>query len=210
MRAPALSQSRLDRAVGELAASDPDLGPLVERNGVPPLWSRPAGFPTLVKMILEQLVSLASAAAAYRKLEARLGVVEPEAFLALSDQDLLAAGFSRQKAGYCRGLASGLLDGSIPLESFGSMADDDARRELMRVRGIGPWTADVYLMFALGRPDVWPPGDRALLVALGRLLDRDPVPSDEAVEYATRWRPWRSVAARLLWHEYLGGESPQW
>jgi len=200
----------LRRAVGDLVAEDRRLRFLVERNGIPPLWTRPEGFATLVKMILEQQVSLSSAAAAYRKLEAAIGAVEPVAFLSLDDSQLLTAGFSRQKTSYCRGLAAGLLDGSIVLDGLAAMTDENARRALVAVRGIGPWTADVYLMFALGRPDVWPPGDRALLVALGTLLGRDPIPSDEAVEYARRWQPWRSVAARLLWHDYLGGVSPQW
>lgn len=205
-----LSTHGLRRAVDDLVAGDRQLRPLVQRNGIPPLWKRPEGFPTLVKMILEQQVSLASAAAAYRKLEMAIGSVEPAGFLSLDDAQLLAMGFSRQKASYCRGLAAGLLDGSIVLDGLADMTDEDARRVLVAVRGIGPWTADVYLMFALGRPDVWPPGDRALLVALGTLLGRDPLPSAEAVDYAQRWSPWRSVAARLLWHEYLGGESPEW
>lgn len=205
-----LSAAGLRRAVDDLVAGDRQLRPLVERNGIPPLWKRPEGFPTLVKMILEQQVSLASAAAAYRKLEVAIGRVEPAGFLSLDDAQLLAVGFSGQKASYCRGLAAGLLDGSIVIDGLADMTDEDARRVLVAVRGIGPWTADVYLMFALGRPDVWPPGDRALLVALGALLGSDPLPSAEAVDYAQRWRPWRSVAARLLWHEYLGGESPEW
>ena len=211
MRPPGrLSQSGLADATRELAQRHRKLRHLVARNGVPPLWLRPEGFATLVKMILEQQVSLASAAAAYRNLEARLGAVEPERFLLLDDGELLAAGFSRQKTSYCRGLAEGLLDDSIVLDDLSAEPDDAARRRLTAVRGIGPWTADVYLMFALGRPDVWPPGDRALLVSLGRLLDTEPPPSHDAEAYATRWAPWRSVAARLLWHDYLGGVSPRW
>ena len=196
-------------AVGALTANDPRLAALVARNGNPPLWRRPEGFATLVKMILEQQVSLASAAAAYRRLEHTLGSVGPAGFLELSDQSLLEIGFSRQKAGYCRGLASGLLDGRIELDRLGEIDDDEVRRRLVAIRGVGPWTANVYLMFALGRPDVWPPGDRALLVALGSLLGRPPLESTEAVKYATRWRPWRSVAARILWHDYLArAEGP--
>ena len=119
---------------------------------------------------------------------------------------LRAIGFSGQKAGYCRGLAAGLLDGSVDLDHIGSLDDDEARRRLVAIRGIGPWTADVYLMFALGRIDTWPPGDRALLVSLGRAKALDHVPTSQSgVEMAEAWRPWRSVAARLLWHDYLGG-----
>jgi DNA-3-methyladenine glycosylase II len=195
----------LAAAVDALAADDRRLAALVDRNGHPPLWERREGFATLVKMILEQQVSLASAAAAYRRLEQALGSVEPVGFLELSDATLRRIGFSRQKAGYCRGLATGLLDGRVELDPLGEFGDGEVRRRLVAIRGIGPWTADVYLMFALGRPDVWPPGDRALLVALGSMLDRAPLASDDAVEYAARWRPWRSVAARILWHDYLGG-----
>lgn len=200
-----LDAERLAAGVAALTAHDVQLAKLVARNGIPPLWARPGGFPTLVKIILEQQVSLASAAAAYRRLERALGVLSPVAFLGLSDQALLDIGFSRQKAGYCRGLAAGLRDGRIDLDELGELTEAEARHRLMAIRGIGPWTADVYLMFALGRPDVWPPGDRALLVALGSLLDRPPLESAVAVDYARRWRPWRSVAARILWHDYLGG-----
>lgn len=195
--------------VSALIEGDSRLAALVTRNGNPPLWERPEGFPTLVKMILEQQVSLASAAAAYRRLEQALGSVEPAGFLELSDQGLLEIGFSRQKAGYCRGLAAGLLEGSIELDGMSDLPDEAVRGRLVEIKGVGPWTADVYLMFALGRPDVWPPGDRALLVALGSLLDQPPVESMVAVEYTLRWRPWRSIAARILWHDYLGGaEGP--
>lgn len=194
-------------ATAELAARDHRLAALAARNGVPPLWERPEGFATLVRIILEQQVSLASAAAAYRRLEDRLGGVEPSAFLHLDDHELLAIGFSRQKAGYCRALAAGLVDGSVDLTDLATLDDDAARQRLLDLHGVGPWTADVYVMFALGRADVWPPGDRALLVALGSLLQSAPPTSDEGVAVAAAWAPWRSVAARLLWHEYLGGES---
>ncbi len=189
-----------------LAAQDADLERLVACNGVPPLWRREASFSTVVLIILEQQVSLASARAAFDRLQAALGDVEPAAFLSLDDAQLGAIGFSAQKAGYCRGLAAGVLDGSIDLDHIGLLDDDEARRRLVAIRGIGPWTADVYLMFALGRIDAWPPGDRALLVSLGRAKGLDPVPTSQVgVEMAEVWRPWRSVAARLLWHDYLGG-----
>lgn len=207
MTARRLDAEVLAGALDDLVAADGALSALIERNGPPPLWLRPEGFATLVKMVLEQQVSLASAAAAYGRLESSLGSVTPDGFLTLDEAELLGIGFSRQKAGYCRGLAAGIIDGSIDLGSLGDAGDDEARRRLMDVRGIGPWTADVYLMFALGRPDVWPPGDRALEVSLGSLLGRDPVPTHEAVAHAERWRPWRSVAARVLWHDYLGGAA---
>ncbi len=201
-----LTPGQLRAGTEWLAARDADLDRLVSRNGVPPLWRRDPSFSTVVLIVLEQQVSLASARAAFDRLHAAVGDVEPAAFLSLDDAQLRVIGFSRQKAGYCRGLATGLLDGSIDLDRIGSLDDDEARRRLVAIRGVGPWTADVYLMFALGRIDAWPPGDRALLVSLGRAKGLDYVPTSQAgVEMAEAWRPWRSVAARLLWHDYLGG-----
>ncbi len=142
-------------------------------------------FPPVVLIILEQQVSLASARAAFDRLQAALGDVEPAAFLSLDDAQLGAIGFSAQKAGYCRGLAAGVLDGSIDLDHIGLLDDDEARRRLVAIRGIGPWTADVYLMFALGRIDAWPPGDRALLVSLGRA--KAPRPRPHLTSPASRW-----------------------
>ncbi len=175
-----------------------------QRHGAPPLWAREEGFATLVKIILEQQVSLASAAAAFTNLEARLGVVAPDAFLGLNDSELRLIGFSRQKAGYCRGLATALLDGSLSLGNLASVDDAAARATLLGIRGVGPWTADVYLLFALQRPDVWPPGDRALVVSMAENLGLPAVPTyEEAAAIAGRWAPWRSVAARMMWHAYL-------
>lgn len=159
----------------------------------------------MVRLILEQQVSLASAAAAYGRLAAAIEI-EPKAFLTLDDEHLRRIGFSRQKAGYVRGLAAGLLSGEVVLDGLAELDDDAVRAELLAIRGVGPWTADCYLLFALRRPDAWPPGDRALLVSLGRTMDRQGVPtSDEGIEAAETWRPLRGIAARLLWHDYLGG-----
>jgi DNA-3-methyladenine glycosylase II len=183
---------------------------LHRRNGPPPRWARPPSFATLVLFVLEQQVSLASAKAALVRLQARLGRIEPEAFLTLDDAALRATGFSRQKASYCRGLAAAMLDGSFDPVSLAALDDDEARRALTALRGIGPWTADVYLLFVLGRPDAWPEGDRALQVAVARALARARVPTAaEAAGVAERWRPWRAVAASFLWHDYLGGRAYQ-
>jgi DNA-3-methyladenine glycosylase II len=184
------------------------LAKLSERNGVPPLWPREPGFATLLRLVLEQQVSLASADAAYRKLEASMGVVEPVAFLELGDEQLRVIGFSRQKADYVRAIAAGLIEGSIDLDLPVDLAEDDAIERLTAIRGVGPWTAACYLLFALRRPDVWPPGDRALEVSIGRAYGLPhPVVSLAADERALAWRPFRAVAARLLWHEYLGGRG---
>ena len=191
-------------AAEELAAADARLAKLLDRNGVPPVWARPTGFPTLIKIILEQQVSLDSAAAAFRNLEQSIGEVDPARFLSLDGAELKRIGFSRQKASYCRGLAHGLLDGSVDLEGLERRSDEIARSELMAIRGVGPWTADVYLLFALLRPDVWPVGDRALVVSMAEQFGLDDVPDYEtAASWAGSWQPWRSVAARMLWHAYL-------
>lgn len=158
----------------------------------------------MVKIILEQQVSLESAAAAFGNLEAAIGFVRPERFLRLDDAKLKDIGFSRQKAGYCRDLARGLVDGSIDLGDLQSCSDGDAHRALTAIRGIGPWTADVYLLFVLRRPDVWPHGDRALVVSMAENMAMTDVPGyDEAASIAGSWSPWRAVAARMLWHAYL-------
>lgn len=199
-----LDQSSLVRAVGELASVDNRLERMVARNGVPPLWPREPGFATLVKIILEQQVSLESAAAAFANLEAAIAVVHPEGFLSLDDAELKTIGFSRQKAGYCRGLATGVIDGSIDLEALEPASDREAHDSLVAIRGVGRWTADVYLLFVLRRADVWPHGDRALVVSMAENLDLDDIPGyEEAGTIASSWVPWRAVAARMLWHAYL-------
>lgn len=196
-------------AVRELAARDPQLGRLFARNGFPPHWRRDPGFASLTHIILEQQVSLASAAAAFRRLDDRLdGSIEPAGFSSLTGDELKAIGFSRQKAGYVRELAAGLESGAVDLHAVSSMSDDDATRALLELRGVGPWTAAIYLMFTLDRSDVWPPGDRALHVAMAESLSlAAPPTTDDAVAIAARWKPWRSAAARLLWHDYLGGPT---
>ena len=160
----------------------------------------------MVRLILEQQVSLASADAAYRKLEQAIGRIEPEPFVELDAPELRSIGFSRQKAAYVGDLAAGMIDGSIDLDTVTGLADADAMDRLLRIRGIGPWTAGCYLLFALRRPDVWPPGDRALQVSMGRVYGLPGVPDAETSNRrADEWRPLRSVAARMLWYEYLGG-----
>lgn len=199
-----LDQVTLGEGVADLCGRDDRIRGLFEANGVPPLWSRSAGFPTLVKIVLEQQVSLDSAAAAYANLERALGNVKPRRFLSLNDARLKEIGFSRQKAGYCRGIAEQCRDGILDLDELAKLSDADAHKRLIEVRGIGPWTSDVYLLFALRRRDVWPNGDRALVVSMAEGLPLGEVPTyEEAGKIAEAWRPWRSVAARMLWHSYL-------
>ena len=199
-----LTESSLGQACHDLAARDPDLARVLSLFGVPPLWARPAGFATLVHIILEQQVSLASARSAYDKLRAVLGSITPQNFLALGDEQLKSVGFSRQKTLYCRELALAVLDGSLDLESLPSAEDEDVRQALKRIKGIGDWTADIYLLMVLCRPDILPRGDLALLIALREVKNLPARPShEEFLALAELWRPHRAVAARLLWHHYL-------
>ena len=199
-----LTTESLLSAIEELAARDADLARVYARLGAPPLWEREPGFATLIHMILEQQVSLASAKAAFDKLLSVAKVLTPETFLALDDAQLRSMGFSRQKMRYGRFLAQALLDGSLDLEGVAALPDEEARAELCKLKGIGPWTADVYLLMVLRRVNVWPIGDRALVVAAREVkgLAADPSPA-EMETLGEAWRPYRAVAARLLWHHYL-------
>jgi DNA-3-methyladenine glycosylase II len=199
-----LTRRTLLIAVRALANADPALAASVERFGPPPLWARDPSYATLVHLILEQQVSLASARAAFDRLQVALaGTIEPTAFLRLSDAQLRTIGFSRQKAGYARDLATALADG-FDLEGLADLPDEDVRSSLMRLRGIGRWTADIYLIMCLRRPDVWPHGDQALATAAGELLELPARPTVDALELRARsWRPHRATAARILWHHYL-------
>ncbi len=199
-----LTKRSLLAAVEELSSANPALAESVERFGPPPLWAREPSFATLVHLILEQQVSLASAQAAFDRLDAILGGgIEPDAFLALSDAELRTIGFSRQKAGYARDLATALADG-FDLGSLARRHDDEVRSDLTRLRGIGRWTADIYLIMCLLRPDVWPHGDQALATAAHELLELPARPTfDELESRARAWAPHRATAARILWHHYL-------
>ncbi len=199
-----LTERDLVHASETLADRDADLAQVLNRIGPPPLWNREPGFPTLVHIILEQQVSLASAKAAFDKLVARVAPLEPSSFLSLDDLELKVIGFSGQKKRYSRELAHAVLGGSLDLGGMASLADDQVRVELTKVTGIGRWTADIYLLMALGRPDVWPRGDLALHKSVQNLkgFESHPTPF-EFEEIGEPWRPWRSVAARILWNHYL-------
>jgi DNA-3-methyladenine glycosylase II len=180
---------------------------LMNRNGLPPLWRREASFETLVRFILEQQVSLASANAAFGRLEERVGEVLPGSVLASSDAEMRADGFSRQKTHYVRGAAALIVDGRFDPANLPS-DPDAAKNQLLAIKGIGPWTASCFLLFVCGDRDIWPTGDRALYVSMANNLELDEVPSQENCdEIASEWAPWRSTAAKMLWHDYLGGRS---
>jgi DNA-3-methyladenine glycosylase II len=189
-----------------LASRDPDLAAVVERCGPPQFWSRPRGFATLVYIVLEQQVSLASARATYDKLTALLPEFTETNFLGLSDQTLRSAGVSRQKQRYTRLIAEAILDGTLPLRQLGRRSDAEARALLTQITGIGNWTADVYLMVALRRPDLWPTGDLALVKAIAALKPCPAKPDPGWLEdFGEQYRPYRSVATRIYWQHYLHG-----
>ena len=199
-----LTRATLLEGVAALSATDDALAGVVRRCGPPPLWGRRPGFATLVRIILEQQVSLASARATYDRMEHALGEITPARLSSVSAAEVRRAGVTRQKASYCVGLATQLERGDLDLGRIGRLGDDEVRTALMAVRGIGKWTADIYLLMALRRPDVWPDGDLALEAAAQDVLRLRSRPSrDRLRRLARRWRPWRAVAARILWHHYL-------
>ena len=204
----ALNQTSYRRGLDELATRDHDLGNVLSRLGPPPMWDREPGFGTLIHIVLEQQVSLASARACFDRALAAVGILTPENLLVLDDAQLKEAGFSRQKTTYARILADAVRTNELDFDELAGLPDDEVRDRLMRLKGIGRWTADIYLLMALGRPDVWPVGDLALVVAAQQIkgLESRPNPR-EFEELGEPWRPWRSVAARLLWHHYLSGEK---
>jgi DNA-3-methyladenine glycosylase II len=199
-----LDERGLARGVAELIRRDQALAAVVERHGPPPLWPREPGFATLVRLILEQQVSLGSGQAAFGRLARAVGSVDATAVLAADEERLRAAGLTRQKARYVRALADAIVSGNLVLDGLRSAPDEAVRTALLAVTGIGPWTADCYLLFALGRPDAWPTGDLALAVAAEEVKQMAARPSPADLDrLAEPWRPWRGVAARLLWHSYL-------
>ena len=199
-----LDENNLKEAAHWLAGRDNGLARVLRQYGYPPLWSREPGFSTLVHIILEQQVSLASANAAFRRLQELLGAVHPEALLALDDEAMRAIGFSRQKMGYTRHLAREVMAGHLRLPELSVLPDESVRATLKQLKGIGDWTADIYLSECLLRPDILPKGDIAMQEAF-RVLNNLPArPVHEFfVEQTEHWRPWRSVGTRMLWHFYL-------
>ncbi|MEE8128685.1 MAG: hypothetical protein V3T48_00230 [Vicinamibacterales bacterium] len=201
-----LTHAGLLAATHELARRDRGLRRILRLHGPPPLWARRPGFATLVRIILEQQVSLASARATFNRLENRIDGLTADRVRTLGPTELRTLGLTRQKARYLIELADAVSDGWLDLRGLGRLDDAQARTALMAVSGIGPWTADVYLLEALRRPDVWPTTDLALAKAVQILTRRPTRPSRDDLEaIGATWRPLRSVAARMLWHYYLSG-----
>jgi DNA-3-methyladenine glycosylase II len=199
-----LNEKAFSDGVRFLADRDEHLADVVKTYGQPPLWVREPGFPTLVYIILEQQVSLASARAAFERLQVATKPLTPKRFLKLTDAELLRIGFSRQKTLYTRLLAESLARRHFDLRYLHELHDDAARKMLIAFKGIGRWTADIYLLSALRRPDIWPTGDLALATAVQEVKRLRKRPTPEKLEaISTPWKPWRAVAARLFWHAYL-------
>jgi DNA-3-methyladenine glycosylase II len=188
----------------QLAKRDKDLKAIITKYKYPPFWSRPNTFESLVHIILEQQVSLASALATLNKLKEKIKKITPANVLALTDEELRACYFSRQKTIYVRLLAEAIINKNISLEKFASMNDEMIRQQLTSIKGIGNWTVDIYLIFIVHHPDVFPLGDLAAVNALKKIKNLPATCSKEdIIAVAEQWKPYRTIAVMLLWHFYL-------
>ena len=188
----------------KLADGDEQLQSIINQYGHPPFWSRSPSFQTLIHIILEQQVSLASARAALNKLRERIGIITPQKLSALTDVELKACYFSRQKTLYAKCLAKAILAREINLKSLSSLQDAEIRQLLKAIKGIGDWTVDVYLIFALNRTDVFPLGDLAMVTALKEVKKLPgEISREKLLNVGEAWRPYRSIATMLLWHYYI-------
>lgn len=188
----------------QLSKKDIHLKAIIKEHGYPPMWTRKQGFETLVLTILEQQVSLAAAFAAYKKLKTRIGTVTPAKILLMSNEELRECYFTRQKQGYVKELANAVVTKKLQLKKLALMTDEEVKAHLTAIKGIGNWTADVYLMHALQRTDLFPMGDIALVKSL---KERKQLPAhiskEELIMIAEPWRPYRTIAAMILWHAYI-------
>ena len=201
-----LNINSLSDSAKALATIDQDMAIILKNHGVPPLWAREEGFETLVRIILEQQVSLVSADAMYRRLKENIGPLTAESILTTGNTRLRSLGVTRQKAGYFINVATAVESGELDFEKVAGEDDDSAIACLTAIKGIGPWTAKIYLLMALCRPDVWPVGDIALATAYKNLKDLSERPTQpELDEIARTWSPYRAIAARMLWNFYLNG-----
>jgi DNA-3-methyladenine glycosylase II len=197
-----LSEAALRADCDALAAMEPAFAAALARVGYPPTRIRERGYATLLRTIVGQQVSVHAAASVWRKLEALGDPTDPVLVAGHSDEDLRACGFSRQKASYARSLAEEVTSGRLDLANLPE-DDEEAIAQLVRVKGIGRWSAEIYLLFAEGRPDVWPAGDLAVQIELGRMLGHEARPSEKLTrELAEKWRPHRGALAILAWHHY--------
>jgi DNA-3-methyladenine glycosylase II len=187
-----------------LSKRDKDFRQIIKTHGHPPMWTRPATFQTLILTILEQQVSLASAYAAFKKIKRKLGFITPSKILALTDVELRACYFSRQKMVYARCLANAIQSKQLNLRKLTNKHEDEIRHELKKIKGIGDWTVDVYLMHALQRTDLFPLGDIALVNSLKEIKQLPHhITKEELLTIAEPWRPYRTIASMILWHSYI-------
>jgi DNA-3-methyladenine glycosylase II len=188
----------------KLSKRDKHLKLIIKTHGHPPMWTRPATFQTLILFILEQQVSLASAYAAFKKLKQKIGFVTPSKILRLTDAELRACYFSRQKIVYARELANAIKNKQLNLKKLSTATEDEIRVELKKIKGIGDWTVDVYLMHALQRTDLFPLGDIALVNSLKEVKQLHlHTTKEEMLAIAESWRPYRTIASMILWHAYI-------
>jgi len=203
-----LTQQTLALAARELAARDALLANIHATYGDPPLWQRTAGFRTLVHIILEQQVSLSSAKSMLLRLEREIQPFTAERFIELGEMRLRGLGVTRQKSAYLLHLSESVMSGELSLKRLARMNDEQVLVQLTRIKGIGLWSANIYLLMAMRRADIWPAGDLALAVAIKELKGLPAKPSHAELELiAEQWRPHRAVAARMLWQYYLGRKS---
>ena len=199
-----LTRKGLADATKTLATFDDDLARILSRFGGPPLWARRPGFVTLIRIILEQQVSLASARAIYRRLAESVDPLTPDRLIETGSTRLRSLGLTRQKTAYCLNVAEAIETRALDLRQVGRSDDDTAMSLLIEIKGVGPWTAECYLLMALRRPDVWPAGDIALATAVQEVKGLRQRPSPQQLtRIAENWRPHRAAAARMLWHHYL-------
>ena len=202
----ALTEAAVASAARHLARRDQDLANILKTLGPPPLWARPGGFATLVKIILEQQVSLASAASLFARLRKNTTPFRPARMIELGEPHLKSQGLTRQKTAYCLHLAEALTEKRLRLSQLSRMSDAQVKAALMTIKGLGAWSADVYLLMVLRRPDIFPATDLALISAVTKLKQLSTRPdANQLLEMAEAWRPYRSVAARMLWQYYLAG-----
>ena len=191
-------------AAKQLSKKDDGLSTLFVTDGAPPLWARRAGFATLIKIILEQQVSLSSAKAINNKLHKNIKPFTPAWFLELGISNLKKLGVTRQKSSYCINVAEAVTKNEFSFTSLNKLDDYNAKQILMQIKGVGSWTADIYLLMALRRPDIWPKGDIALAKSMKKVKRLKDLPLyEEQLKVAEMWRPYRSVAARMLWQHYI-------
>jgi DNA-3-methyladenine glycosylase II len=197
-------QNNFEQLCDELSKQDSHFAQIIKQHGYPPLWSREGNFETLIHIILEQQVSLASAKAALNKLKEKIGTITPKKVFALTDAELKACYFSRQKIVYAKHLAEAILSKKIDLKKLNNESDEIIREQLKKIKGIGDWTVDVYLLMALHRTDIFPVGDLAMINSLKKIKKLPPkISREEILLMAENWRPYRSLASMLFWHVYI-------